>query len=141
MFGNSQLFHSLNQQVRFLNKEINERLKKHGIYHSQWAILYCLYTYGPMTQTVIWQYLNVEAPTVTRTLKRMEANNWIIRKQGKDKRERLIELTEAARDKFHDIEKSVNCFEEDMLVHLTSEEQDQLLRLINKVGYKGAESP
>ncbi len=36
-----------------------------------------------MTQKEIWSYLNVEAPTVTRTIKRLEENGWIQRNREK----------------------------------------------------------
>ena len=37
-----------------------------------------------MTQKEIWQYLNVEAPTVTRTIVRLEESGWINRREGTD---------------------------------------------------------
>ncbi len=130
----TELIHTLNQQVRYINKQLNEQLKKHKLYHSQWLIIYCLQRFGPMTQTEIWQYLNVEAPTVTRTLKRMEENGWIIRKQGEDKRERLILLSNSAKEKYDAIKQSVEQFEVNILKAFTEEEQVQLATLIKKIG-------
>lgn len=43
----------------------------------------------------ISSYLGVEAPTMTRTLARLEKSGWITRTAGKDKREKLISLTDA----------------------------------------------
>ncbi|WP_226035558.1 MarR family winged helix-turn-helix transcriptional regulator [Aquibacillus saliphilus] len=134
---NNNLIHTLNQQVRYLNKQLNEQLNKHGLYHSQWLILYCLHTYGPMTQTEIWMYLNVEAPTVTRTLKRMEDNGWVKRTKGKDKRERLISLTETARVQYVEIEQSVQEFERKILQKITKQDHDNLLLLIKRLGSDG----
>ncbi|WP_188456769.1 MarR family winged helix-turn-helix transcriptional regulator [Virgibacillus oceani] len=133
-FNNRNLFHLLNQRVRYLSKEINSRLLDHGLYASQWSIIFCLEKYGPMTQTAIWKYLNVEAPTVTRTLSRMEKSGWVVRKQGEDKRERVIELTKEARQKFTQIQQATDQVEREMVACLSAEEKEQLYLLLKKLG-------
>ncbi|NRY63254.1 MarR family winged helix-turn-helix transcriptional regulator [Clostridium beijerinckii] len=52
------------------------------------------------TQIELCKYLDVEAPTITRTLTRMEEMGLVIRNDGKDKRERVIKLTEKAYEMF-----------------------------------------
>lgn len=135
--NNRNLLHLLNQQTRFLAKEVNNRLSDHGLYASQWSIIFCIERFGPMTQTAIWKYLNVEAPTVTRTLSRMEKNGWIVRKQGNDKRERVIELTEEAEQKFLAVRQTMDKFEQDILVDLSTEEKQQLQLLLRKINTSG----
>ena len=134
---NQNIFHLLNQRTRLLAKEVNYRLNDHGLYASQWSIIFCIDRFGPMTQTAIWKYLNVEAPTVTRTLSRMEKTGWIVRKQGNDKRERMIELTEAARQKFTNVRQTMDQLEHEMLASLSLEEKDQLQYLLGKIGTTG----
>lgn len=130
---NQNLLHLLNQQTRLLAKEINNRLSDHGLYSSQWSIIFTLNRFGPMTQTAIWKYLNVEAPTITRTLSRMEKNGWIIRKQGNDKRERIIELTNFAKKEFKYVRKEMDQFETEVLEDLSKEEKEQLKTLLLKL--------
>ncbi|MGY0694862.1 MarR family winged helix-turn-helix transcriptional regulator [Virgibacillus sp. FSP13] len=137
---NRNLFHLLNQRYRFIEKEMNKRLHDHGLYTSQWSIIFCLERFGPMTQTEIWKYLNVEAPTVTRTLSRMEKSGWIVRKKGTDKRERVIELTKAAKQKFTSVHQTMDEFERDMLANLSSAEKQQLQQLLQKIGTTGEEN-
>lgn len=137
---NRNLFHLLNQRYRFIAKEMNNRLGDHGLYTSQWSIIYCLEHFGPMTQTAIWKYLNVEAPTVTRTLSRMEKGGWIIRKQGMDKRERVIELTDGAKQKFSEVHEQMDDLEQDMLANFSADEKQQLQRLLQKIGTTGEET-
>ena len=132
----SNLFHTLNQKVRLFSKELNEQLQEYGLYTAQWSILYILTQNGPMTQTDIWQYLKVEAPTITRTLVRMEASGWINRRHGKDKRERIVELTDMAKETFPLIRKSIQSMEQHYLSQLTELEQQQLLFLLEKLGSK-----
>jgi len=132
-----EIFHLLNQHTRYFAKELNNRLTDHDLYASQWSIIFCLHRFGPMTQTEIWKYLNVEAPTITRTLTRMEKSGWIIRKQGEDKRERVIELSDIAKEKFTTIRKAIDQFETEMLGNLTEKEKEQLRNLLLKLKASG----
>lgn len=124
----------LYQQTRHMTKEVNEYLQKHGLYSSQWSILYCLKSNGPMTQSDIWRYLNVEAPTITRTLVKLEESGWVKRTPGSDKRERLVSLTEKALDLLPAVEQDVKNFEQTMVANLKDDEQELLYTLLKKLG-------
>ena len=139
MIDTHDLFHLLHQRVRFVTKEFNQQLSAHGLYHSQWAIMYCLERFGPMTQTAIWKYLNVEAPTVTRTITRMENNDWVMRRQGGDKRERVVELTERAKKKYEQVNQAVYQYEQETISRLTPGEVDQFYSILQKLGPEGGE--
>src|SRR5699024_4023230 len=101
---------------------------------SQWSILFCIHRFGAMSKTDIWKYLNVESPTVTRTLAKMEKNGRIKRQSGDDKQERIIELTEETEAKFPVIKQTVDEIESELLVNLTTKEKNQLYYLLNKMG-------
>lgn len=133
VISNQDVIHALNQRSRLFSKSLNTYLVEHGLFASQWSILFCLHNFGTMTQTQIWKYLNVEAPTITRSLSTMEKNGWVTRREGKDKRKRLIELTDDAKGKFSIIKKSVAEMENDLLANLTIEEKRQLYDLLNKI--------
>ncbi|GAA0440950.1 MarR family transcriptional regulator [Virgibacillus sp. AGTR] len=130
---NRDLLHLLNQRFRFFTKEMNNRLSDHGLFASQWSIIFCIDRFGPMTQTEIWKYLNIEAPTVTRTLSRLERSGWITRKQGTDKRERVIELTDYASNKIPIVRETMDQFDNDMVASLTYDEKVQLYTLLTKL--------
>lgn len=133
------LFHEIHQKSRLSIKEVNEALKEFDLYSSQWAILFCLNQFGSMTQKEIWQYLNVEAPTVTRTIVRLEKSGWIIRREGKDKRQRIVQLSLFAEQKMPDIENRIRQTEESLVSNLSEEEKNQLLALLKKIGITGSE--
>src|SRR5699024_5266199 len=78
-------------------------------------------------------YLNVEAPTITRTLERLEQNGWIIRKQGIDKRERVITLTKEANASISTIINDVGAMEDELLRHFSDSEKKQLYNLLHKI--------
>lgn len=134
---NQNILHLLNQRTRLFSKEVNNRLNDYDLFSSQWSILFCIDRFGPMSQTDIWKYLNVEAPTVTRTLVRMEKNGWIKRNLGKDKRERIIELTKEAQQKLPTIKQTMDQLEQELLTNLSIKEKEQLQFLLNKIGETG----
>ncbi|SFE62421.1 MarR family winged helix-turn-helix transcriptional regulator [Alteribacillus iranensis] len=130
----SYLFHALNQKVRQLKKELDDKLQVHDLYYAQWTILYTLSRKGSITQTELWKYLQVEAPTITRTLTRMEEKGWIVRTPGRDKRERLVALTEEALAKLPRIKETIDDTEQQFVTSLSEEEQQKLYHLLEKLG-------
>jgi MarR family transcriptional regulator, transcriptional regulator for hemolysin len=130
---NQDLIHLLNQRVRYINKHLNEQLQKHGLYNAQWSIMYYLHKNGVKTQSEIMNYFLVNAPTITRTVKRMEENGWVSRVPGQDKRERYIDLTAEAKKKYKEIEETVSEHDVEMLANLTTEEKETLLNLLQKL--------
>lgn len=127
------LFHTFFQQNRYLVNQLNDVLKQHGLFSSQWTVLFLLHQKGQMTLTEIWKYLDVEAPTVTRTVTRLETLGWVERVQGTDKREKMIDLTAKAMEQFPQIEASVVSFERKMTENLSEEEQALLIQLLKKM--------
>jgi DNA-binding MarR family transcriptional regulator len=70
-FQNGFFHHNL-QFSRSFTKKLNEQLAKVDLYHSQWSIVYYLSQFGCSTLVEISTYLDVEKPTVTRTVNRLE---------------------------------------------------------------------
>lgn len=128
------LFHEIHQKARLSVKEVNDTLREFELYSSQWSILFCLKQFGSMTQKEIWQYLNVEAPTVTRTIVRLEESGWILRREGKDKRERIVQLSPFAEQKMSEIAERIGQTEKTLVSGLSDKEQDQLILLLKKIG-------
>lgn len=127
------LIHLFFQRNRYLVNQLNEVLKPHGLFSSQWTILFLLHENGPMSLTSIWKYLNVEAPTVTRTVTRLETLGWVERILGTDRREKTIRLTQKAIEEFPKIEASIGEFEQIMIENLSYDEQELLMNLLKKM--------
>lgn len=93
--------HKVNQLGRCFNKKLNEKITPLGLHASQWGIILYLNEKKDCTQVEISQYLNVEAPTVTRTLARLEDMGLVERNiSANDKREKHISLTSKAEEMF-----------------------------------------
>lgn len=129
----SEFFHSINQFTRHFSKVLNESLVPLGLYAAQWTIIYRLKTGGASTQKDISSYLGVEAPTMTRTLARLEKSGWITRTAGKDKREKLISLTDAAIQEYDNWLAAVRSSESNILQNITEEEISTMIRLMAKM--------
>ncbi|MGN7388391.1 MarR family winged helix-turn-helix transcriptional regulator [Sporosarcina sp. SAFN-015] len=127
------LIHELFQRSRLLSKELNIALKEHGLFAAQWSVIYSVYQHGEMTLTQIWKYLNVEAPTITRTVNRLEEMGWLVTREGKDRREKYVSLTENAILQLSDIKKTIIRFEEQSLRGLSGEEEKLLMELLKKI--------
>ncbi|MDM5299699.1 MarR family transcriptional regulator [Bacillus pumilus] len=130
---NRDCLHQIHQSARLLSKKANEALAPYDLYMSQWSVLFCLDTFGPQSQKDIWTYLNVEAPTITRTVTRLETNGWVKRVRGKDKRENFIVMTDDAKARFEDIKHTMDQFDQDCLSNFTSEEKQLLHTLLHKL--------
>jgi MarR family transcriptional regulator for hemolysin len=127
------LIHELFQKSRFLTQEVNNTLKKFNLFASQWSVLYCIQRHKEMTLTQIWKYLNVEAPTITRTVNRLAELGWIEICPGKDKREKIVKLSEQALQQFPAIKAAMMEFEDQLVTSLSAEEEVQMLELLQKI--------
>jgi len=83
--------------------------------------------------TQIWKYLNVEAPTITRTVNRLAELGWIEISSGKDRREKIVKLSEHALQQFPVINEAMKEFEEQVVTGLSKEEEHLLFELLQKV--------
>ncbi|MBU8880508.1 MarR family transcriptional regulator [Bacillus sp. FJAT-29790] len=129
----NELFHSINQFSRHFSKSLNEVLVPLGLYSAQWAIIYLLKTNGPATQKDLSLYLGVEAPTMTRTLARMENSGWISKISGSDKREKRIMLTENANKEYDHWLNAVRTYEKQLLRNVSEEEITTILTVVKKM--------
>ncbi len=125
--------HKVNQLARSFTKKLNEKISPLGLYSSQWAIAVYLYENKQCTQIELSKYLSVEAPTITRTLARMEEMGWVTREYGNNKREKHIKLTEKAYEmfiKWNEVDKSI---EVDAIKDISKDELDIFNNVLQKM--------
>lgn len=132
------LIHEIFQKYRLLNKQLNQSLKEHQLFASQWTVIFCVYQHGEMTLTDIWKYLNVEAPTITRTVSRLKELGWLEIVSGKDRRAKNVRLSQKAFEQLPEIIVSITQFEHEAMKNLTDEEQAFLMKLLNKINIEGS---
>ncbi|WP_394233502.1 MarR family winged helix-turn-helix transcriptional regulator [Niallia oryzisoli] len=123
-------FHQHLQFSRSFIKKLNEQLGSVGLYHSQWIIVYYLKQFGASTLVEISQYVDVEKPTITRTVNRLEERQLIEKVPSKDKRERRIQLTDKGDLAFQEAIKVVEEFEYRLLDEIAIKDLETTLRTI-----------
>ncbi|RDW16665.1 MarR family winged helix-turn-helix transcriptional regulator [Oceanobacillus chungangensis] len=125
------LFFQKNLQFsRSFTKRLNERLIEIGLYYSQWSIVYCLKQIGPVTLVEISNHLDVEKPTVSRTVKRLADQQLIEEVPSKDKRERMIQLTEKGMEVYKQAILIVRDFEKSLIEDIPQSDIDTAFRTI-----------
>lgn len=125
--------HKVSQTARVFSKKLNGVLSPKGLYSSQWGILMCLNYRSTLTQVQISNYLHVEAPTITRTLTRLEEMGWVIRAEGEDKRERYVSLSPQAVEKFPEWLEAAVQLETSALRDISEEDLATFNRVLKKM--------
>ena len=126
-------FHQFISMYRPLINKANNQLTKYQLYTSQWAILNLLYLKGPHTNVEIANHQNVEKPTITRMIQRLEELNYVELVPGKDRREKKIQLTDYGMEICAEIKLMIKELEIDALRGITETEQEEVSRVLATV--------
>ncbi|WP_068677233.1 MarR family winged helix-turn-helix transcriptional regulator [Oceanobacillus sp. Castelsardo] len=126
-------FHHQLQFTRAFTKKINEQLAKVGLYHSQWSIVFYLKHFNSATLVEISNYYDVEKPTITRTVNRLEEMGLIEKIPSTDKREKKIHLTEKGMQVYDDAKRIVDTFEQNLISEISDEDLMVTLHTIQKL--------
>lgn len=84
----------LRRAARIASRRYDEALAPCGINVQQFTALVTLNELGPSTVTQLAQSLELERTAATRNLAVMEKGGLIKRREGEDRRERVVEITE-----------------------------------------------
>ena len=126
-------FHQYLQTARLFTKQLNDQLAQHDLFHSQWAIIYYLKHHGPSTLVDISNYLNVEKPTITRTVTRLEERKFIEQIPSVNKREKRIRLSVAGEEIYTSCIHTVSHFEKSVLSGISEDEMQLTMQVLNKM--------
>ncbi|MFJ5623632.1 MarR family winged helix-turn-helix transcriptional regulator [Peribacillus loiseleuriae] len=133
MTPNHQFFHQYLQISRLFTKKLNEQLHQYGLFHSQWSIVYFLKTKGPSTLVEIGEYLNVEKPTITRTVQRLSEGGFIQQVPGKDRREKRIQLTKEGEEVYAACRETITEFEYKVMDGISEQEKGAVFQTLTKI--------
>lgn len=131
----NEFFHHYLQVSRTFTKKLNEQLSKINLYLSQWSVIYYLHISETATLIEISNYFNVEKPTITRTVNRLEEMKLIEQIPGRDKRERRIQLTDLGVQMYIEGQKIVDEFEQKIMEDIPEDERERargILLLLQK---------
>lgn len=138
--------HALGRQLNLAAKSARGHLEQHlsaaGSSFAVWSALFALKARGPLIQRELAAMLNVEGPTLTRHLARMEAEGLIERRRtSADRRAAIVRLTYAGEAMHERLSAIVSAGGDIVLRGFTPEEIEQfvdyLTRVIENVGRAG----
>lgn len=117
-----------------MHRRIRGRAAALGLTSGQPKILEYLLQYGESNQKAIAEYCEIEQATVGSILTRMEAAGLVVRTQRQGNRRSLyVRLTADGQAAAEEIKRVFACEEDAVCVNLTTEEQAQLCRLLDKL--------
>ena len=84
--------------ARLTRGQLATRLLEHGLYAGQEQVLFTLDEHGPLSLAELAEKLDIRAPTITKTVTRMEAQGFLSRATSRDDaRSTIIALTPEGR--------------------------------------------
>ena len=89
----------LRQLMRRVAQHYDAEVGKTGLKTTQYSLLSCLVKLGPLKPGELAQVLKLDASTLTRNLKPLVAAGWLTLGPGADGRSRIVNITDAGRDK------------------------------------------
>jgi DNA-binding MarR family transcriptional regulator len=89
----------LRQLMRRVAQRYDAEVGKAGLKGTQYSLLSHVTKLGPIRPVDLAAGMNVDASTLSRNLKPLIAAGWVTLSAGADGRSRLVEATEAGRDK------------------------------------------
>jgi DNA-binding MarR family transcriptional regulator len=133
------LGYQVHHLARLLERALREQIAKHGVVPGQFPALLCLYEEDGLTQAEIGSRVQIEQPTIAKTLQRMERDGLVRRAPDPDDRRRVrIYLTQQARALEPTLASAARAINARATEGLTGAEAEQLMatvaRLIANLG-------
>jgi DNA-binding MarR family transcriptional regulator len=118
---------------RALTQLYEEALRPLGIRATQFTILQALSLTGEVSQGELGRVLALDSTTLTRTLEIMIWKGWIVRRDGKDRRERRLRLGKAGKTQLMRATPHWERVQARLRRQFGTETWDNLLRVTNEV--------
>ena len=126
--------HQFFQVSRAMSNTLDQRMAEYKLTHSQLAIIEYLVKKDDSSSLVdIAKYLNVEKSTITRTVNRLEKNNFIRQVPSNDNRERRITLSDFSNEIQSKVQKTKEAFESKAFKNISNEELDVTFQTLLKI--------
>lgn len=89
----------LRQLMRRVAQRYDAEVGQAGLKGTQYSLLSYVIKLGPIRPVDLAQAMNVDASTLSRNLRPLVAAGWVTQDAGADARSRLVQATDAGRDK------------------------------------------
>ncbi|MFP3919373.1 MarR family transcriptional regulator [Lysinibacillus telephonicus] len=118
-----------------LDRQVTQNFEKRtGISLTRYEILYTLLKRGQLSQIELQHSLKIDQAAITRHLKLLEENNFVIRNRNKqNNREVIVEITDAGKNALEHCDLERKQFFDDLFHECTEQEIQQLQTLVKKL--------
>ncbi|KRD23586.1 MarR family transcriptional regulator [Acidovorax sp. Root267] len=89
----------LRQLTRMVTRQYDRYVSETGLKNTQYALLSYVVGLGPIRPSDLAERMQMDASTLTRSMRPLEARGWLKVGAGSDARSRLVEATEAGEAK------------------------------------------
>jgi MarR family transcriptional regulator, transcriptional regulator for hemolysin len=121
----------ISDTARLLRRRFDQRARHLGLTRAQWQVLAHLHRNEGINQIGLADLLDVEAITLCRTIDRMEEGGWVERRPDpKDRRARLLFLTDRARPLIAKLRTLADELYEEALEGLPPRSRDALVEIL-----------
>ena len=118
---------------RPLITSLNELLSPFELSYSLWQVIYYVENNGPSTLVDISTYYEVEKPTITRRVRRLEVLQIVEQIPGADRREKIIQLTETGEEIYQICRRKITDLENNLMEGIPKEKQSALFQLLPEI--------
>ncbi|CZQ98130.1 helix turn helix multiple antibiotic resistance protein [Trichococcus palustris] len=118
---------------RPLVTNLNDLLAPYQLSYSLWQVLFYLKNEGPSTLVDISNYYNVEKPTITRRVHRLEELQLVRQIPSKDRREKITQLTALGEEIYQTCRKKITDLENSVMEGIAKEEQEVAFHILPKI--------
>jgi len=116
----------------FIN-QVNVQLERYQLYSSQWAVLRLLMDKGPHTFIDIANFMSIEKPSVTRLVQKLVELGYVETVAGRDKREKLVQLSAHGEELVYEIKAHLKPFFEQALVGVPKQDIEIATQVLAKI--------
>jgi MarR family transcriptional regulator, transcriptional regulator for hemolysin len=118
---------------RPLITKLNETLSVYDLTYSLWQVIFYVKTNGSSTLVDISSYYKVEKPTITRAVQRLEMKLIVEVIPGKDRREKIIQLTELGEEIYQECRQKITELEYSVMNGIPEDEQNVAFQILPKI--------
>jgi MarR family transcriptional regulator, transcriptional regulator for hemolysin len=118
---------------RPLITRMNELMSTYELSYSLWQVIFYIKNNGPSTLIDIANNYNVEKPTITRRVHRLEELQMVKQIPGMDRREKVIQLTEAGEEIYQACRKEITALENSVMTGIANDEQMITFQTLPKI--------
>jgi MarR family transcriptional regulator, transcriptional regulator for hemolysin len=118
---------------RPLITKLNELMSTYELSYSLWQVIFYIKNNGPSTLVDISNHYQVEKPTITRRVHRLEELEIVQQIPGKDRREKIIQLTESGEEIYKECRERITDLEHSVMEGINQEDQSTTFHTLPKI--------